>query len=273
MGKFFNLDSPLMRFLSKVADLLWLNLLTILLCIPIVTAGAAFTALHYTCLKLVRGEESYITKDYFKSFKENLKQGIIIWLIVIAAVALIIVDFYAVNPRIVVLAVSIFGGMDVDEAIALATPIQAAVPENMVTVFNCGLIAATVFVICTITLIFPVLSHFTNTIKGTIKNSLLMSIMIFPKTVLMVILGLVPLAGCYFLPQVLPLFILFWFSAPAYLSAMLYNKTFKRFEPEKPEITDDFSWTLGGDGDPAEEGSDVNSESESENANGSETGN
>ena len=39
--KLFNLDSPLMQFLNKVADLMWLNVLTLICCIPIVKIGRA----------------------------------------------------------------------------------------------------------------------------------------------------------------------------------------------------------------------------------------
>ena len=47
MGGLFNLDSPIMRFLGRMADLLWLNILTLFLCILIIPAGAALTALNY----------------------------------------------------------------------------------------------------------------------------------------------------------------------------------------------------------------------------------
>ncbi len=50
MDKLFNLDSPVMRALNKMADLLWLNVLTVLLCIPVITGGAALTAMHYNLL-------------------------------------------------------------------------------------------------------------------------------------------------------------------------------------------------------------------------------
>ena len=58
MGKLFNIDSPVMRFLGKVADLMILNLVTLLCCIPVVTIGASLTAMHYVLLKMVRNEES-----------------------------------------------------------------------------------------------------------------------------------------------------------------------------------------------------------------------
>lgn len=43
---------------------MWLNILTLICCIPIITAGAAFTSMHYVALKIVRNEESYITRSF-----------------------------------------------------------------------------------------------------------------------------------------------------------------------------------------------------------------
>ena len=79
MRSIFNLDSPIMSFLSRVGDLVWLNLLTLLCCIPVVTAGAAFTALHYVSIKMVRNEEGYLTRNYFKSFRQNFIQATLLW--------------------------------------------------------------------------------------------------------------------------------------------------------------------------------------------------
>ena len=93
MGRFFNLDSPLMTFLSKMADLMILNLLTLLCCLPIITAGDAMTALYYMTIKMVKNEECYIVKGYFKSFKENFKQATIIWLIALVVGIIFAGDF------------------------------------------------------------------------------------------------------------------------------------------------------------------------------------
>ena len=64
--KLFNLDSPVMVFLSKGANLMILNVLTIICCIPIFTAGAAITALYYVTIKMARGDDPYIIKGYFR---------------------------------------------------------------------------------------------------------------------------------------------------------------------------------------------------------------
>ena len=41
----FDMENPVMRALSTTADLIVLNLLTILCCLPVVTVGAALFAL------------------------------------------------------------------------------------------------------------------------------------------------------------------------------------------------------------------------------------
>ena len=57
--------------MGKVADMIILNLLTLVLSIPIVTFGAAYTAKYYVSMKIVRGDEGTLFKPYFKAFKEN----------------------------------------------------------------------------------------------------------------------------------------------------------------------------------------------------------
>ena len=71
MRDFFSMDGTLFRFLSKVADIMILNLLFILCCLPVVTIGAAVTALSYVTLKMKDQEEGYIWKSFFQSFKQN----------------------------------------------------------------------------------------------------------------------------------------------------------------------------------------------------------
>ena len=236
MGKLFDLDSPLMRFLNRMADLLWLNFLTLLLVIPVVTAGAAFTALHFTCLKLVRGEEGYITKDYFRSFKQNFGQATIIWLIALLTAGILVFDFWYM----------FFSGE----------------VEKVNTFVSAGLMVAAVLYIFTLVFIFPVQSHFINPVRKTIKNAFLLSMMVLPRTLLMLLLWVVPALVMYFIQPAFLLTILFWFSVPAYFGAMIYNKTFKRFEPEQKDTNDDFTWSVSSDEDGASVEEDAHTEEE-----------
>ena len=71
MDRFFSMDNKFFTFMGKVADLFILNILCLICCIPIVTAGASITAMFYVTMKMVKNEESYIIKSFFKSFKPD----------------------------------------------------------------------------------------------------------------------------------------------------------------------------------------------------------
>lgn len=216
MGRFFNLDSPLMTFLSKMADLMILNLLTLLCCLPIITAGDAMTALYYMTIKMVKNEECYIVKGYFKSFRENFKQATVIWLIALAVGLILAGDFMILR----------------NSTLSFGKVIMV-----LITV-------VAVIYLFTMIYIFPVLSRFENSVKNTIRNSFLMSILNLPKSILLIIINLIPAILILVTMQAMPLLILFGFSVPAYVASMLFVKIFKRFEPDEEEEASDDLETL-----------------------------
>ena len=205
MGRFFSLDSPLMTFLSKVADLMILNIITLFLCIPVITAGDAMTALYYMTIKMVREEECYVVRGYFKSFKENFKQATVIWVLAVLVFLVLVGDFSIIRSGVLS-----FG--------------------RVMTIL---LIIVSVIYVFTMLYVFPVLSRSDNTEKNTIRNAFLMSILNLPRTVLMVIINLLPAALFLLIPQSMPFVILFGFSVPAYLCSTQFVKIFRRFEPEE----------------------------------------
>ncbi len=88
--------------------------------------------------------------------------------------------------------------------------------------------------------IFPLLSKFVNTVLGTLRNAALMSIMALPKTVVMVIVSAIPLVILYFFDiKALPILILLGIAGPGFLHALLYNDTFKRFEPKEETLSEE----------------------------------
>lgn len=91
--KFFSVDSPLYRFLSKLLDVIKLNFLWLLFSIPLITIGASTVAAMSVALKMADDEEGYIGRGFLKAFKENWKQGTALWLITAAAAYAIYLDF------------------------------------------------------------------------------------------------------------------------------------------------------------------------------------
>ena len=90
--RIFNAESPLMEGLSRVFDLMILNLIVLVCCLPVFTAGAALTAMHYVLIKMVRDEDGYLIRSYLRSFKENFVQATGMWLIFLVFMAAFVVD-------------------------------------------------------------------------------------------------------------------------------------------------------------------------------------
>ena len=70
-----NQDNKIMNLFSRIVDLLLLNFLFVITSLPVLTLGASLTALFSVSLKLVRNEESYVSRDYFRAFKKNFCQA------------------------------------------------------------------------------------------------------------------------------------------------------------------------------------------------------
>lgn len=80
MNAIFGANGYLTTLLERTGMMIKLNLITILFSLPVVTAGAAVTAMNYVSMKIDRGEEGYILKDFFRAFSLNLKQASSIWI-------------------------------------------------------------------------------------------------------------------------------------------------------------------------------------------------
>ena len=202
--KFFDLESPLMQILNKVADLMILNILTVFCCIPIITAGASMTAMHYVALKMARNEECYIARDFFKSFKLNFRQGTAIWLIELFISLILTGDF----------------------------PIMSRTEMSFGNVIKVILTVIAFLALFTFMFVFPVLAKFENTVMRTIKNAFFIGVLQFPKTIAMMVLAVLPLVLFLFFPQITPIVFLFGMTVPAWLSAKMYSGYFRKLEDQ-----------------------------------------
>lgn len=76
-------NSPVIAFLNKMTDLILLNVLWLLCCLPVFTAGAATTAAYYVSITSIRCGDGYVIKRFFGSFKKNFRQITPIWLAIL----------------------------------------------------------------------------------------------------------------------------------------------------------------------------------------------
>lgn len=216
MGSLFNPDNIVMQFLSKMCDLIILNLLFMIGCIPIITIGASTSALYYVCLKVLRGEEPYIARNFWKAFRANFKQATVIWLIFLGVGVFLGVDLYIISFQ----RSSFFAAVRV-----------------ILWLFGVIWISMSLYV-------FPFISHFKCTLRQAVKNSLLLVIGYLPYTVLLLVLhGILPLLAVQspkLLYGISMIETLCGFSVIAFTSCFIFDRIFRKLEPE--EMTRPSNW-------------------------------
>ena len=158
MSKLFRMDSPLMRFLTKIADLMVLNILFCITSIPLITIGASWTALYSVTLKMVRDEEGSVSRSYFRSFRQNFRQATLLWLGVLVVLALLVLDIRVLN--------GMAGG---------TAPGLLWVGVEILALLG----------IMVLQYLFPSLARFEASLADTLKNACMMALAHLPKTALM----------------------------------------------------------------------------------------
>ena len=163
MGKIFDMDNPVFRTISKLVDLIWLNIIFIIFSLPVVTIGASVTALMSVTMKMARDREGYMWAGFWKSFKENFKQSTIIWIIMILVATVLGTDIYFFYSN-------------------------TAGYAKFLLAFMLGISLACS---CIATYLFPLQAQFVHTIKQTLKNALLVGMRHIQWTLfIVVILGI-----------------------------------------------------------------------------------
>lgn len=205
MDKFFDSGNLVMRFLSRLVDLAILNIMTVIYAIPVVTAGAALTAMNYVLLHLYRRDETYVTRMFRKSFRDNLKQGIPLGLIVLFTAVITATDLWAMH----------------------------ASGSRMMTLMMIIITVIAGFLFVTFVYMFALQSRYENTVKRTIVNAFRLALANLPRTVVMMIIWIIWILVMVYLHRAALLaFLLYGFSLPGYLCTMLYEPVFVRLEEE-----------------------------------------
>lgn len=213
MGRFFDLDNGFFRFLNKVFDMIVLNLLVLVLCIPVITAGPAIASMYYIAMKEVRDEEGYVVRPFFNFFKKNFKQGVILELLAIGASVLMICDVYIMYQ------------WTQNESGLLLTMLFAI------------LISFSIICAITIAYVFPMLAKFENTTKRLVLNSLMMAVRHLPQSVLIVLI----IAGCGVLVYIYPIAVLFAVGLAGFLTSLIFVKIFDNYIPAAAKAQSDQS--------------------------------
>lgn len=99
MAGLLRFDSPFHRAWSAAADLVVINGLTLVGCLPVVTAGSALVACHRVTMEMAREEDVYTVRSWWRSFRSNLRGSLAWWLPMLALIALAGVELVVLGGR------------------------------------------------------------------------------------------------------------------------------------------------------------------------------
>ena len=202
----FHPDGLLIRFLTKVCDLLLLNLALVLSCVTVVFSGTAVTSLYTVTLKMIRGQDYTPIKDFLRALREN---------------------FLPSFPAAIMLFVDV----------TLLAVLRAALYAETLLISPMLFILLTiiaVFLTALLSWLFPLLARFENTFSRHLNNAVRLALVNLPVTFLLTAVNLLPLLLCLLIPPSLGVVFAFWllfgFAAGAWVNSFYLNRIFQSLQ-------------------------------------------
>lgn len=205
MFKLFNPDSPISSFLSNALDFIVLNILAILCALPIVTAGASYSALAGVMTAYALEQTPIRARDFFARFRAVFLRATLSWSILLAISIL-----FLINIRII-----------------------EGMPSSLRLVFVSGVLFVSLCVLLTAAVLFPMLSFTTQKNLPVLwKSAFLIGIAKLPLTLSMAVIQAVPLLLLLILPRTFlllsPVWVIFWFSLAAFFCAKISGRWYAK---------------------------------------------
>ena len=203
----FSPDSKIMTVLTRITDLILLNFLFLISCLPVFTVGAAATALYTMCFRLMREEYSGIIRPYFRAFKAAFRQATALWGMLLVA------------------------GIPAAYYLALVLAADGILKYTFV-------IFVLILAVCFMagSYVFPWISQFENTAAQALKNALILSISHLPRTAAILAINLMPVIVFLIHPELFARISFLWIAL--YAAAAAYMNTGILWHVFKPYRTD-----------------------------------
>ena len=200
----FSPDSKFFYFCTRLVELVKINLLWMLCCLPLFTAGAATTAM-LACVYAYRNGDDCGSKVFFRAFKTHFGKATLLWLLIAFFGAMLALDYCIVA--------------------------YLAFPGYMAAIVLIAFLALSLILVSG--MIFPLLCQFPGTLKEMVINAILLCLANLPKMLLVTAMNLLPLLLLIILPQAFFfagfLLILCGFSLMALYDITVIEKIFSQF--------------------------------------------
>ena len=206
MDKLFSMDNVVFRAIGKLVDLVWINLLTLVCALPVVTAGASFASMYYLLLRMAENDSGALTRGFFRAFRKNFKNATAVWLIGLVVLAVYGYELWLLHQ----------GVMD-------AYGVMYKVTLGLISLIIVG-------VIMILNYYFALLARYDRNWKQTLKNAALLTVGFLPRSLCMAVLMLFPLALMLLSDYFFWLWFLYGLSYPGYLIARIMLTVFQKTE-------------------------------------------
>ena len=204
----FDTDNFLMRFCEKVLDIVTVNLLFVVSCLPIVTIGVAKISLYQTIFEVKRSRRIPVFKIYIRAFKQNLKLGLQLGLLELGIFLISVVDL------------SLFWG-------------QTSLGFQLIKAICLGIL---IFLTLVMLASYPIAARYDLTWKEVLQKGLLLVSFNFVWFFLMLAIILLIIMLLYLSGFTLVLggsaFLLFGFGLLAFCQAGLMEKLFAKYQTD-----------------------------------------
>ena len=214
MHNLFHYENPFIQFLVRVGDLMILNLLFILCSLPVVTLGASLTALHRVTQNMLFEQEEPLLKAFFRAFRQNFRQSTLAWLVELVVIVSLVCD--------VLLVMAYFDG-----GLAKAMYILVAV--------------LAILVVGVFSYLMPLIARYENGMRQQVNNAVVLAIIKLPKTVLLMLLNLLPVILLLISVPVFVQTLIFWviigFAFVSFLTSSILKPVFQQLEKGNNSVT------------------------------------
>ena len=206
--KFFSPDNPFFVAMSRLWDMVVMNVLWIVCCIPIVTIGASTTALYRTVLELQYRKTDKVIKTFFHAFKTNFKQGTLAGLLLLIPAVVAYFNFSTLMSNVI---------------------------QGNYLVFFASVLPLLLLIFVAL-YVFWLIAWFENSLLTHVKNAWILSIAHLPTTLLMLLLNFLPLIVALLTYELFMKTMIIWVmmgtAAIAYGNGTFIRKIFKKMGVE-----------------------------------------
>lgn len=211
--KKLSVDNPFFEFMGRLGDVVMVNLLFLVCCVPVVTIGASVFAMYQTFREMEEKTFVSVFRSFRRAFASSLKKSIPAWMACFLAGAVLVFDLLYI-PRL-----------------------GNGWFWHMAAMVIGSLMLLWLFVICWL---FPLGLFKERGIWGSVVRSLFLAVGNLPYTVVMVLLNLVPavcfLASNYIMALVAPPYLVAGFGVTAFINAKLMKRCGERLTNSEKKI-------------------------------------